>query len=125
MPSLTPRSICGRKWRPEALSRTWPATGITYFTIVIAGLSTLILIPLALLFLGMVRAMALFEGKLVEGLLGTRMPRRERAAPPNMSLLQRMVFWVKDGRTWASMVYMIVMLPAGVCVKRTGAPYQV
>ncbi len=96
------------------------ATGITYFTIVVTGVSTagamlvmIVGIPLFLLALGMVRALALFEGRLVEGLLGTRMPRRERAEPPNMSLLQRMVFWVKDGRTWASMVYMIAMLPMG------------
>jgi hypothetical protein len=97
------------------------ATGVTYFTIVVTGVTTagsmLVLIvgvPLFLLVLGMVRAMALFEGKLVEGLLGTRMPRRERAAPPNMNLIQRMVFWVKDGRTWASMAYMILMLPLGI-----------
>jgi hypothetical protein len=97
------------------------ATGITYFTLVVTGVSTaggmLVLIvgvPLFLLVLGMVRAMALFEGKLVEGLLGTRMPRRERAAPPDTNLLQRMWFWVKDIRTWASMAYMIIMLPLGI-----------
>ena len=58
--------------------------------------------------------MALFEGRLVEVLLGTRMPRRPRAEPPNAGFLQRMLFWVKDGRTWASMAYMILMLPLGI-----------
>jgi hypothetical protein len=96
-------------------------TGITYFTIVVTGVSTaggmLVLIiglPLFLLVLGIVRAMALLEGRLVEGLLGTRMPRRERAAPPNANIFERMWFWVKDGRTWASMAYMILMLPLGI-----------
>jgi hypothetical protein len=97
------------------------ATGIAYFTIVVTGVSTaggmlvmIIGIPLFLLVLGIVRGMALFESRLVEGLLGTRMPRRERAELPNAGILQRMWFWVKDGRTWASMAYMILMLPLGI-----------
>ena len=97
------------------------ATGVAYFTIVVTGVSTaaglLILvigIPLLLLVLGIVRGMALFEGRLVEVLLGTRMPRRPRAEPPDAGFLKRMLFWVKDGRTWASMAYMILMLPLGI-----------
>ena len=97
------------------------ATGIAYFTIVVTGVSTaggmlvlIIGIPLFLLVLGIVRGMALFESRLVEGLLGTRMPRRERAGLPEANLFQRMWFWVKDGRTWASMAYMILMLPLGI-----------
>jgi hypothetical protein len=96
-------------------------TGIAYFTIVVTGLSTaggmLVLIvglPLLLLVLGIVRAMALFEGRLVELFLGTRMPRRPRAEPPGAGFVQRMSFWLKDGRTWASMGYMILMLPLGI-----------
>ena len=60
------------------------ATGIAYFTIVVTGLSTaagllvlVIGIPFLLLVLGVVRALALFEGRLVEVLLGTRMPRAD------------------------------------------------
>jgi len=70
-------------------------------------------IPLFVLVLGLVRAMAFFEGRLVEGLLGTRMPRRPRAEPADVNLLERMWFWIKDGRTWASMAYLILMLPLG------------
>ena len=97
------------------------ATGIAYFTIVVTGVSTcapllimIIGIPLFLLFLGLVRAMSLFEGRLVEWLLGARMPRRLRSAPPNSGILERIGFWVKDGRTWASLAYMILMLPLGI-----------
>ena len=96
-------------------------TGIAYFTIVVTGVSTagglLILIigvPLFLLVLGIVRGMALFEGRVVEVLLGTRMPRRPRAEPPNAGFFQRIWFWVKDGRTWLSMLYMVLMLPLGI-----------
>jgi len=97
------------------------ATGIFYFTVVVTGVSTaggmlflIIGIPLFLLVLGIVRAMSLFESRLVEGLLGTRMPRRERADLPAASILERVAFWIRDGRTWASMAYMILMLPLGI-----------
>lgn len=97
------------------------ATGIAYFIIVVAGMSTcvpllilIIGIPLFLLFLGAVRGIALFEGRLVEWLLGTRMPRRPRATPPNAGIMERIGFWLKDGRTWASMAYMLLMLPLGI-----------
>jgi hypothetical protein len=95
-------------------------TGIAYFTIVVTGVSTaggmlvlIIGIPLFVAVLGLVRAMALLEGRIVEVLLGTRMPRRLRSDPPGAGFLQRMWFWVKDGRTWASMAYMVLMLPLG------------
>ena len=95
-------------------------TGIAYFTIVVTGVSTaggmlvlIIGIPLFVAVLGLVRALALLEGRIVELLLGTRMPRRLRSDPPDAGILQRMWFWVKDGRTWASMAYMVLMLPLG------------
>ncbi len=96
------------------------ATGTFYFTVVVTMLSTslgtsilIIGLPLLLLTLGVVRGMALFEGRLVEFLLGTRMPRRPRAEFPG-SFFQRLWFWLKDGRTWASMVYLVLMLPVGI-----------
>ena len=95
-------------------------TGIAYFTIVVTMLSTslgssvlIIGLPLLLLTLAFVRGMALAEGRLVEALLGTRMPRRPRAEIPG-SFFQRLWFWLKDGRTWASLVYLVLMLPLGV-----------
>ena len=95
-------------------------TGIFYFTVVVtmvsvsAGMIVLIVgAPLLLLTLGFVRGMALFEGRLVELLLGTRMPRRPRAEFPG-SFFQRLWFWLKDGRTWASMAYLVLMLPIGI-----------
>ncbi len=96
------------------------ATGIFYFTVVVTMLSTsfgtsvlIVGLPLLLLTLGFVRGMALFEGRLVEFLLGIRMPRRPRADLPR-PFFQRLWFWLKDGRTWASMVYLVLMLPIGI-----------
>jgi len=95
--------------------------GVLYFTVVVTGLSTaggmmvlIVGIPLLLLVLGMVRVLALFEGRVVEVLLSTRMPRRLRTVPPSIGFFQRIWFWLKDGRTWLSMLYMVAMLPLGV-----------
>jgi hypothetical protein len=97
------------------------ATGIAAFTIVVTGVSVsagcsvlLVGIPLFLLVLGIVRALSLAEGRLVEGLLGTRMPRRERAELPEAGWLKRVGYWLRDARTWASMAYMILLLPLGI-----------
>ena len=68
-------------------------TGILYFTIVvtglslIAGLAVLIIgVPLALLFIAVVRAISLAEGRMVEGLLGVRMPRRRARSRPRAAV---------------------------------------
>ncbi len=68
-------------------------TGIAYFTVVVTMLSTslgssilIIGLPLLLLTLALVRGMALAEGRLVEALLGTRMPRRPRSEIPGLVL---------------------------------------
>ena len=62
-------------------------TGIVYFTLIVAGLSTMagfailiVGIPFALLFIAVVRAVSLAEGRMIEGLLGERMPRRPRTS---------------------------------------------
>ena len=59
------------------------ATGIFYFTWVVTGLSLslglailIIGIPFVILFIGATRILALVEGRIVEVMLGERMPRR-------------------------------------------------
>lgn len=99
------------------------ATGVIYFTIVVAGVSvtlgTLVLIigvPMALLTLAIVRAISFAEGRLVEGLLGVRMPRRPRIAPAGAQdgLWLRIKAWLTDWRTWTTMLYMLLQLPLGI-----------
>ncbi len=97
-------------------------TGIMYFTIVVTGVSvtlgTLVLIigiPMALLTIAVVRAISLAEGRIVEGLLGVRMPRRPRTiAGAQGSVWERIKSWLTDVRTWTTMLYMVLQLPLGI-----------
>ena len=96
-------------------------TGIVYFTVAVSGLAmsagTMILIigfPFFLLFLGLVRALALAEGRMVEGLTGTRMPRRPAHARSTASWYQRIIDILKDRHTWTALLYMILQLPIGI-----------
>jgi tryptophan-rich sensory protein len=98
------------------------ASGVAYFTIVITGVSltlgTLILIigiPMALLTLAIVRAISLAEGRIVEGLLGVRMPRRPRTVVgAEGDIWTRIKSWLTDWRTWTTMLYMVLQLPLGI-----------
>lgn len=97
-------------------------TGVLYFTVVVTGLSLsaglmilIIGVPVALLFIGAVRAISLAEGRIVEGLLGQRMPRRPRTAGmAGGTFWDRLKDWFTDYRTWTTMLYMLLMLPLGV-----------
>lgn len=96
-------------------------TGTLYFTLVVTGMSMtvgfailIIGIPFALLFIAMVRAISLAEGRLVEGMLGQRMPRRPRTVGTSGTLWDRIKSWFADYRTWTTMLYMALQLPLGV-----------
>lgn len=97
------------------------ATGILYFTVAITGsmmslgLAVLIIgIPFFLLFIGTARVLALAEGRIVESMLGTRMPRRPVHPGPPALWTARVVEMLKDPRTWGTLLYMVLMLPLGV-----------
>ena len=97
------------------------ATGIVYFTVVVTGLSLtaglavlIIGIPFALLFLAVVRAISLAEGRVVEGLLGERMPRRPRTVGTATGVWDRIKMWLVDFRTWTTMLYMALQLVFGI-----------
>lgn len=96
------------------------ATGVFYFTwatvgtSLSAGLFVLIVgIPFFVLFVASVRLLSHVEGRIVEALLGVRMPRR---MPAQIAA----GFWDKlktaftDLRTWSSLAYMFLMLPLGI-----------
>jgi uncharacterized membrane protein len=97
-------------------------TGIFYFTVVVTGLSLsiglfilIIGIPFALLFIGVCRVLGHVEGRIVEGLLSVRMPRR---LPPvtagDETLRTQIRDAVLDVRTWSTMFYLALMLPLGI-----------
>ena len=96
-------------------------TGIVYFTFAAAGLSLslglailIIGVPFFLLFIGAARIIALAEGRIVETLLGTRMPRRPAYPDRDTPFLRRIVEMLKDPRTWGTLLYLLAMLPLGV-----------
>jgi len=97
-------------------------TGIFYFTwtvafgsISISFLIFIIGIPLMLLFLGSIRVLSHVEGRIVEGLLGVRMPRRLPAgAPVDETIWARIKDALGDIRTWSSLLYLLLMLPLGI-----------
>lgn len=96
------------------------ATGIVYFTWTVTGLSLslglaiLILgVPFFLLFVASVRGIALLEGRIVETLLGERMPRRAPARVEG-TWRERVAFWLRDRRTWSTILYLLLALPLGV-----------
>jgi hypothetical protein len=97
------------------------ATGVFYFTFAVTGVSlsigTAILIvglPIFLLFIGITRVLALAEGRIVEALLGTRMPRRPVHPGPAAGWVQRVLDMLRDPRTWGTLLYLFLMLPLGM-----------
>ena len=88
----------------------WAVTGLSVsisFALFIFGL------PVALLFLLSVRGVAWLEGRLVEALLGVRMPRRSLLPPQSGKLLERIKVLLKDKHTWFSLVYMLIQFVLG------------
>lgn len=96
------------------------ATGIFYFTWVVTGLSLsaglfilIIGIPFLVLFLATVRVLSLVEGRIVETMLGERMPRRPLYTERGLPWMERIKRLFTDARTWSTMLYFGLMLPLG------------
>jgi hypothetical protein len=127
---VKPGSFWGRVFGVYVDPRTWGSllfmfitfvTGIIYFTWAVTGtalsLSLMILIvgiPVAILFLLSVQGLALLEGRLVEALLGVRMPRRPLFAQPGLTWGERLKALMNDKHTWLSLLYFILQMPLGV-----------
>lgn len=124
------KSLLGRFFGVAADPRTYGAlfymllslaTGTFYFTWVVTGASLsvgllilIIGIPLLLLFLMSVRLLSLVEGRVVEVLLGERMPRRPLYTQRDKPWLTRLKELFTDGRTWTAALYLLLMHPLGV-----------
>jgi hypothetical protein len=96
-------------------------TGIVYFTWAITGLSLslglmvlIIGLPFVALFLLSIRSIAFVEGRIVEALLGIRMPRRILFTHTGNGWWDRFKHMFFEGRTWAVIAYMILQLPLGI-----------
>jgi len=95
-------------------------TGTLYFSWAITGLSTSISfalfvfgLPVSLLFLMSVRGIALLEGRLVETMLGVRMPRRAPIVPQDKKWIMRLKILVTDKHTWLAFLYMLLQFVLG------------
>lgn len=89
---------------------SWAMTGIS----VSLGLAVLVIgFPLFVMFILSVRGLSLVEGRIVEGLLGVRMPRRPVFYDRRFGLWGGCKKILKEGRTWSTLAYMILMLPLG------------
>jgi hypothetical protein len=124
-----PQSWIIRFFGVYADARAWGAllymliafvTGIFYFTWAVTGISvslSLVIfifgLPLALLFLLSVRGLALLEGRLVEALLGVRMPRRPLFSHQGMKWFDRLKALLTDKATWLMLVYMFIQFVLG------------
>lgn len=129
-PPAARRSLAGRFFGVATDARAWTglfymllslATGIVYFTVVVAGISVsagvsvlVIGIPVLVLFVGVVRILSLVEGRIVEVMLGERMPRRPLHPGQPKPWLQRIADMFTDPRTWSTMLYLALMLPLGI-----------
>jgi uncharacterized membrane protein len=127
--TVKPQSWAVRFFGVYADVRAWGAllymlisfvTGIFYFTWAVTGVSVsvpfLIFIfgfPFALLFLLSVRGLALLEGRLVEALLGIRMPRRPLFTQQGLKWFDRLKALLADKATWLMLVYMLVQFVLG------------
>ena len=128
--AVKPRSLLGRFFGVYTDPRAWGAllymfiafvTGVFYFSWAVTGLSLSISLwififgfPVALLFLLSVRGLALLEGRLVEALLGIRMPRRPLFSHQDMKWFDRLKTLLTDKATWLMLVYMILQFILGI-----------
>jgi uncharacterized membrane protein len=124
------RSLAGRFFGVAADPHTYGAlfymllslaTGIFYFTCAVTGLSLsvglsvlIIGLPFIVLFFGSVRVLSLVEGRVVEAMLGMRMPRRPVYTTQGMILMRRIGSMFTDVHTWTTLCYMWLMLPLGI-----------
>lgn len=129
-PPPPPSSALGRFFGVAADPRAWAAlfymvlalpTGIFYFVWAVTGLSVsfglmilIIGLPIAALFLATVRALSLVEGRIVEVMLGERMPRRPIYTSRNDGFIERIKSMFTDPRTWSTLLYMLLRLPLGI-----------
>ncbi|MCX5752400.1 MAG: sensor domain-containing protein [Candidatus Krumholzibacteria bacterium] len=97
------------------------ATGIFYFTWATTALSLsagfivlIIGLPFVAAFLLSVRGIALIEGRIIEGVLGERMPRHVAFFRKDLGWWGGFKALIGDRTIWSAILYMILQLPLGI-----------
>lgn len=88
---------------------------VTVGSLSVAMMPVLLGIPLFIFLMGSVRVISLFQGKLVERLIGIRMPHRMqpvvipvlRGTGAELHFWRRIRFWLTDVRSWLSLAYLL------------------
>ena len=104
-------STCCCRWRPASSISSGPSPAFrsrSERSILIFGLA------FAVLFFGTVRVLSLVEGRIIEVMLGERMPRRPVYAERGKPVMARIKDMFADPRTWSTLLYMVLMLPLGI-----------
>jgi hypothetical protein len=83
-------------------------TAISLFTLIL-----IIGLPFTGLFLLSIRGIALVEGRIVEALLGLRMPRRPLFVQKDLSWGEKFKALIVESHTWKTLAYMILRFPLG------------
>jgi hypothetical protein len=88
----------------------WALMGasVSFFSLIL-----IIGIPLTGLFLLSIRGIALVEGRIVEALLGLRMPRRPLFLKKDLSWSQKLKALIIESHTWKALAYLILHFPVG------------
>lgn len=89
----------------------WAFLGATLSFI---SLILIIGIPVTGLFLLSIRGIALVEGRIVEELLGIRMPRRPLFVQRDLSWGKKFKVLIIESHTWKALAYMILRFPLGL-----------
>jgi len=129
-PPPRPRGAWGRFFGVASDPRAYAAlfymllalpTGVFYFAWAVTGLSMSVGLSIlifgaafAVLFFGTVRVLSLVEGRIIEVMLGERMPRRPPYVLRQQGWGARIKALFTDPRSWSTLVYMVLMLPLGV-----------
>ena len=95
--------------------------GIIYFVYIVVGFSlslglliTVIGVPLLVLFLLSLTGIAWFQGRLTEGLLGIRMPRKRRKFRAKGKMWKRLKIALKNPRRYLTVLYLFLLFPLGI-----------
>lgn len=81
-------------------------------------------IPVCMLFFGSLRVFGYLESRLVESMLGVRMPRRPIFRRIKGNILTKFTVTVSDLQTWKTFIYLLLMMPLGM-IYFTGAAFIV
>jgi len=87
--------------------------GLFGFGISLISLLLVIGIPITGLFLLSIRGISLIEGRIMEALLGMRMPRKRVFIRRGLGPMDKFKSLIKDPYTWKSLIYLVLMFPLG------------